>query len=137
HQPFYYFYRQAMGVILGILVGSIIVQFNTTLWQKIDIFALMIALLLLALVLFPGVGHAVNGSARWIGYGPLHIQVSKIAKFVIVIYMASYLVRHHVAIKTQMSAFLKPMGLLAVVALLLLCEPDFGATVVIVTTVLG
>lgn len=137
HQPFYYFYRQLMGLILGVLVGSIIVQFSTELWEKIDSFALAATLLLLALVLFPGIGHAVNGSTRWIGYGPLHIQVSEIAKFVTVIYMAGYLVRNNAALKTNLTAFLKPMGLLAVITLLLLSEPDFGATVVIVTTALG
>lgn len=137
HQPFYYFYRQLMGLILGVLVGSIIVQFSTELWEKIDSFALGATLLLLALVLFPGIGHAVNGSTRWIGYGPLHIQVSEIAKFVTVIYMAGYLVRNNAALKTNLTAFLKPMGLLGVITLLLLSEPDFGATVVIVTTALG
>jgi len=137
HQPFYYFYRQLMGLVLGVLVGSIVVQFSIADWEKIAGVLLVVTLLLLALVLLPGIGHAVNGSARWIGYGPFHIQISEIAKFVIVVYMACYLVHNNHAIRTELSTFLKPLGLLGVMALLLLCEPDFGATVVITTTVLG
>ncbi len=137
HQPFYFLYRQIVGLVLGLLVGSIVVQFDVILWKKIDTFLLVGVVVLLALVLLPGIGHTVNGSARWIGYGPLKIQVSELAKFAVVIYMASYLVRSHQEIQTNIMGFIKPMALLAVVALLLLCEPDFGATAVIMTTALG
>src|SRR5205085_1107945 len=137
HQPFYYLYRQIIGLALGILLGGIVVQFDIILWKKIDNILLVGTVLLLALVLLPGIGHTVNGSARWIGYGLFKIQVSELAKFAIVVYMASYLVQHHSEIQTSITGFLKPMGLLGVIALLLLCEPDFGATAVIVTTALG
>jgi len=137
HQPFYYLYRQIAGLTLGILLGSIVVQFDIILWKKMDTILLIGTVSLLALVLLPGVGHTVNGSARWIGYGPLKIQVSELAKFAVVVYMASYLVQCHQDIQTSITGFLKPMALLAVIALLLLCEPDFGATAVIMTTALG
>jgi cell division protein FtsW len=137
HQPFYYLFRQLMGLTLGVLLGSIVVQFDISLWKKMDGWLLVITMLLLALVLLPGVGHTVNGSARWIGYGMFKIQVSELAKFAVVVYMAGYLVRRNRDVKMHLSGFLKPMLLLGVIALLLLCEPDFGATVVIVTTALG
>ena len=137
HQPFYYLFRQLMGLTLGILLGGIVVQFDSSIWKKIDGWLLIITLLLLALVLLPGIGHTVNGSARWIGYGLFKIQVSELAKLAVVVYMAGYLVRQNRDVQLHFSGFLKPMVLLAVVALLLLCEPDFGATVVIVTTALG
>lgn len=137
NQPFYYFYRQMLGIVLGILVGSVVVQFKVSVWEKLGGLLLIGVMLLLALVLLPGVGHSVNGSARWIGIGPLRIQVSELAKLVSVIYLAGYLFRRNHEIRTQLTGFLKPMGILGVVSLLLLCEPDFGATVVIMTTALG
>lgn len=137
HQPFYYFYRQLVGIILGILTGSLVVQFEIAAWKKIDHYLLGIALLLLVLVLVPGLGHAVNGSARWIGYGPFRIQVSEVVKLILVIYMASYLVKNHRSIKTRLSVFLMPIGLLVLISVLLLAEPDFGALAVIIATVLG
>ncbi len=137
HQPFYYFYRQLTFLILGTLLGMIVVQFDVESWEKISGALFVVTLLLLALVLIPGIGHAVNGSARWIGFGPFSMEVSEVAKFSVVIYMASYLVRYNQEIKTQLSGFLKPIGLLGVLTILLLKEPDFGATVVIMATVLG
>jgi len=137
HQPFYYFYRQLTFLVLGILLGSIVVQFDIDYWEKISGFMLVTVLLLLALVLIPGIGHAVNGSARWIGFSVFSIQVSELAKFSVVIYMASYLVRRNEEVRTSLSGFLKPLFLMGVIAILLLKEPDFGATVVIMATVLG
>ncbi len=59
-----------------------------------------------------GIGHNVNGSTRWLGIGPLGFQVSELAKFTIVIYMAGYLVRRNDEIQTQLTGFLKPMVIL-------------------------
>lgn len=137
HQPFYYFYRQLIGVGAGILAGSLVVQFEIIFWKKMGGILLIVVMLLLALVLFPGIGHAVNGSARWLGYGPFRIQASELAKLAVVIYLAGYLFRRNAEIRTDLSGFLKPIGILGVISLLLLCEPDFGATVVIMTTALG
>ena len=127
HQPFYFFYHQLVYILLGIALGSIIVQFDVATWKRFDGLLLIGTLLLLALVLFPGIGRSVNGSMRWIGVGVFSIQVSEVAKLAVVVYMAGYLVRHNASIKTSLSSFLKPLGLLAIAALLLLREPDFGA----------
>lgn len=137
HQPFYFFYRQLFYLVVGVLLGSVVIQFETQFWEKISGVLLVGAMLLLALVLLPGIGHSVNGSARWIGLGFISMQVSELAKCAVVIYMASYLVRRHQEIKDSLSGFLKPLGILGVIAILLLREPDFGATVVIMTTALG
>src|SRR6187402_721271 len=75
HQPFYYFYRQLAFLIVGTLLGAIVVQFEVSLWEKMDAYLLAGALLLLALVLLPGIGHSVNGSVRWIGLGFFSVQV--------------------------------------------------------------
>lgn len=137
NQPFYYLYRQMIGIVLGILAGSIVVQFKISTWEKLGGLFLVGVMVLLALVLLPGIGHSVNGSSRWIGFGPLRIQVSELAKLAAVIYLAGYLFRRNIEIRTHLTGFLKPIGILGVVALLLLCEPDFGATVVIMATALG
>lgn len=137
HQPFYFLYKQLVYLTLGVLLGSILLQIDIAHLEKLGGYLLVGVMLALALVLTPGIGHSVNGSARWIGYGPLGFQVSELTKFAIVIYMAGYLVRRNVEIRYQLSGFLKPMIILATIAVLLLREPDFGATVVVTATMLG
>jgi cell division protein FtsW len=137
HQPFYFLYKQLIYLVAGALLGSIVVQFEIECWEKTAGILLVSAMVLLALVLFPGIGHSVNGSTRWIGLGFIGIQVSELAKTAVVIYMASYLYRYNADIKINFLGFLKPMGVLIVISALLMREPDFGAAVVIITTALG
>ncbi len=137
HQPFYYLYRQLAGLILGLLMGGIVIQFEIATWQKVTGIMLFGAIFLLILVLIPGVGHVVKGSARWLGVGVFRIQASEFAKFAVVLYIAHYSVRKNAEIKTYLKGFMRPFGILVLVSLLLLREPDFGATVVIMTTALG
>ncbi len=136
HQPFYFLFKQLVFMALGVFVGSAILQIDTSYLEKLGGYLLLGVMLMLALVLIPGIGHSANGSARWIGYGPLTFQVSELTKFMVVIYMAGYLVRRNHEIN-DLSGFLKPMLILAAIAVLLLREPDFGATVVVTATALG
>lgn len=137
HQPFYYLYKQLILLTSGIFLGNFIVRMDISYWEKLGGYILVGVVLLLALVLIPGIGHSVNGSARWIGVGLLSFQVSELTKFTVVVYMAGYLFRRNVEIRSQWSGFIKPIIILVVISVLLLREPDFGATVVVVTTVLG
>jgi cell division protein FtsW len=137
HQPFYYFYKQLIYLAIGVGLGSIVVQFEIEFWEKIGGVLLIGVMLLLALVLFPGIGKSVNGSMRWLGLGFFGIEVSEMAKFAVVVFMAGYLLRCNAEIQHNFSGFIKPMVLLSVVTLLLLREPDFGAAVVIMATALG
>ncbi|HLB42604.1 MAG TPA: putative lipid II flippase FtsW [Gammaproteobacteria bacterium] len=137
HQPFYFLFKQLIFLTLGILLGSFILQIEILYWEKWSGYFLLAILLLLSLVLIPGIGHRVNGSARWLGYGLFTFQVSELAKLATVVYMAGYLVRRHVEIRSQLSGFLKPLLILGTMSILLLREPDFGATVVIAVTTFG
>lgn len=137
HQPFYFLIKQLILLTLGIGGGSLILQVDSRMWEKWSGYLLLGVMILLGLVLIPSIGHSANGSARWIGYGPFTFQVSELTKFVVVIYMAGYLVRRNREIQYQFSGFLKPMFILTVISGLLLLEPDFGATVVVTVTTLG
>jgi cell division protein FtsW len=74
---------------------------------------------------------------RWINLGPLSLQVSELAKFSVILYLSSYLVRRAEEVQTKVIGFMKPMLILALASVLLLLEPDFGAMVVIMATALA
>ena len=67
---------------------------------------------------------------RWIGFGAFNVQPSEIAKVFVVLFLAGYLVRRQEQVRESWAGFIKPFAVLMPMALLLLLEPDFGATVV-------
>lgn len=136
-QPFHFLLRQLIFLIMGIGLGYVVFRMPLEFLQKRAVDLLLISLVLLILVLIHGVGRQVNGSMRWLGIGPIGIQVSEFAKIAVIIYLADYLVRREKEVRTKVSGFIKPLFLLSVVSLLLLREPDFGAASVILTTCLG
>ena len=135
--PFYYLQRQLIFVALGIAAALTVFKIRLVQWEKSGVALLVFSLFLLVLVLIPGVGKTVNGSTRWLPLGVFNLQVSELVKLFLVIYVAGYLVRHGDAVRRSLWGFLKPMMMVGIAGLLLLIEPDFGATVVIMGTVLG
>jgi cell division protein FtsW len=105
-------------------------------WRRSGPWLLLLGTVLLALVLVPGIGREVNGSMRWIPLGPVNLQPSELVKVFGVLYLAGYLVRRGDHVRSRPSGFIKPIALMSVIALLLLAEPDYGATVVLFATTL-
>ena len=136
-QPFYYAIRQAVYISGGVFAGIVLFRLPLSLLEQMARVLLLFSFVLLLLVLVPGIGVEVNGATRWINVGLFRLQVSEPAKLLFIIYLASYLARHSEQLRVHISGFLKPLGLLAIVAVLLLLEPDFGATVVLTATVMG
>ncbi|MBI5447869.1 MAG: putative lipid II flippase FtsW [Gammaproteobacteria bacterium] len=137
HHPFRYLIHQTACLALGLFLAAFVVNIPVKTWEKISPTLLIIGIILLILVLIPGIGKQVNGSMRWLGAGPATLQVSDLMKLGMVLYLASYLVRHQEEIRTRLMGFIKPMLVLAVISALLLKEPDFGAATVIMATTLG
>lgn len=132
--PFFYLGRQAIAAAAGVLAGFLCLHVPMRFWQSIGPLMLLLCFMLLAVVLVPGVGNTVNGSTRWIRLGFINLQASELARLCLMIYLAGYLVRQNKTLRERFTGFLKPMIVLALVSLLLLLEPDFGAALVIVAT---
>jgi len=135
--PMYFFQRQVVFVIMGLLIATVMYRIRLVHWERSGQGLLLFALFLLALILVPGVGVTVNGSTRWLPLGFISLQVSEFAKLFVAIYMAGYLVRKHEEVRGSFQGFIKPIAVLALCSVLLLMEPDFGATVVLMTMGMG
>ncbi|WP_461483657.1 putative lipid II flippase FtsW [Porticoccus sp.] len=134
---FFYLKRHLLFLLMGAVVAAVFLNVPSRFWFHYGVPLLVLTLLLLVAVLIPGVGRRVNGSQRWIPLGPLNLQVSEIAKFVMILFTAGYLERYQRELRENWRFFAKPIGLLGVVAVLLLLEPDFGSSVVMAATVMG
>lgn len=137
HQPFHFLIRQIAYLSVGMIVAVVLMRVDSSFWERVSVPLLMACFLMLILVLIPGIGRLVNGSRRWLSIGPIGVQVSELAKLVMILYIAGYLVRQQKTMNQTVLGFIKPMVILSLVASLLLAEPDFGATVVITGTVMA
>ena len=129
--------RYLFHLTLGLLAAIAAYRVPMSTWQRTGWIWLCVGLALLAIVLIPGIGRKVNGARRWLSLGPLTLQVSEFVKIFVIVYLAGYLVRRHDEVRNRWSGFIKPMSVVFVVTLLLMLEPDFGATVVTACTALG
>jgi len=96
---------------------------------------LILGLLLLTILLFPGVGVEVNGSLRWIDIGGVRFQPSEFMKIAAIIYFADYLARKREDLHLFKVGIINVGLVVGAIGLLLLLEPDFGTTVVLTATV--
>ncbi|MCH1493304.1 MAG: putative lipid II flippase FtsW [Luminiphilus sp.] len=137
NSPWHHTIRHIVYLGMAASLGAVAYRVPIEVWQRTSGLWLLMALALLLLVLVPGVGRDVNGSQRWLPLGPITVQPSEIAKFALVLYTASFVVRHAKAVQNHWQGLAKPVAILGVTGLLLLFEPDFGATVICAGTVFG
>ncbi len=137
NNPWHHTLRHAVYLSIAAGLGAVAYRVPVDVWQRTSGLWLLLALALLLLVLVPGIGRSVNGSQRWLPLGPVTLQPSEIAKFALVLYTASFLVRHAEAVQRHWEGLAKPVAILGLMGLLLLFEPDFGATVICAGTVFG
>ncbi|QGU31854.1 putative lipid II flippase FtsW [Thermochromatium tepidum] len=135
--PFHYSIRHAMALGLALVLGFIAYSVPPQWWERHGVWLFLAGTLVLVLVLIPGIGHTVNGATRWIPLGPLNLQPSEFVKLFAVLYVAGYLVRHADKVVNQISGFIRPLILIGAAALLILMQPDFGTTAVMLATVMG
>ncbi len=136
-QPFYYLTRQLLFAAAGAAAGVVMYTLPLSWWQRSGYLLLMLAFALLVIVLVPGVGRRINGSIRWVALGSFHLQVSEPARLLIFVYLSGYIVRRREELASSFKGFLKPMLLVGAAGLLLLLEPDFGATLVLASTAMA
>jgi cell division protein FtsW len=126
--------REVTYIILALASGFTVFMMPMKNWRKLGGLALVASFVLLIAVFLPVIGKTVNGSTRWIDLKFMNLQASEVAKISFVIFLASYLERRQKEVQTSFWGFLKPGLVLTPICLLLLKEPDFGATLVIVST---
>ena len=137
YQPTYFLVRHGIFLSIGLIAAAVVFQVPVKLWQKYAPFLFMAGVLLLAVVLIPGLGRDVNGARRWLPLGFANLQPSELMKLFAVLYAADYSVRKMAVMHDLKQAFLPMFGAMAVVGMLLLKEPDFGAFVVIISIAMG
>ncbi len=126
----YYFVRQSLFALCGVGVMFLCSRFPMGFYKKISPMILLAAAGFLVLVLVPGIGSKVNGARRWINLGFTTFQPSEIAKIGVVMYFSALICKR----KNEMRDIKKVWPFAAILgglALLLVLEPHFSATIII------
>ncbi|WP_304162109.1 cell division protein FtsW [Lonsdalea britannica] len=133
--PFLFAKRDGLYLALAFGLSLITMRVPMAVWQRYSPVLLLVAIVLLLVVLV--VGSSVNGASRWISLGPLRIQPAELSKLALFCYLSSYMVRKVEEVRNNFWGFCKPMGVMVVLAVLLLAQPDLGTVVVLFITTLA
>src|SRR6266576_847764 len=135
HGDVYFFIkRQAIWIGIGLVACIFAALMNYQFWQKTWWLWFAVALAALALCYIPHVGMRINGSRRWVGYGPITFQPSEFAKIATIIFLAAWFARREKPDGNVFSEFIIPLAIISVPAALVLGEVDLGTTALIGTT---
>ncbi len=105
--PAYWFFRQSLWALLGILSMILISRFD---YRKLDekravmllLYGGMSFLLILTLLL----GSVTKGSKRWLSLGPLSFQPSELSKLILILFLARFLANHEKVNRKMKGIFL-------------------------------
>jgi cell division protein FtsW len=135
--PFYFLNRHLIALFLGVISAVVVFSIPVKYWEKSGGILFLLGLVLLLLVLIPGLGREANGATRWIPLGSFNLQSSEFMKLFMVVYLAGYLVRRQEEVASSVWGFMKPMLLLLLASGLIMLQPDFGTTAVLLVTAMG
>jgi len=126
--PAFFMKRQIMWAVIGLALMAITMRMDHAVLQdrRVVLGLLLVACVLLASTLIPGVGRMINGSRRWLRFGFVSFQPSEFAKFAIVVYMSYYIVKKGEALRDFKNGLLPAYVVIGVFLLLALRQPDFG-----------
>jgi cell division protein FtsW len=130
-EPFHFFYRQLVFAVIGGLAAWAAFRVPMHVWERKSSLLAIGGLLLLVIVLIPGIGVKVNHARRWIDLEVIRIQASEPARLALIMYLAGYIVRRQGRLQNTLAGLLVPFLPLVLAAALLLLEPDFGATAIL------
>lgn len=134
--PLYYFYRQTGFAVLGVMLAALVYAVPIRNWEGSGFWLLTFAFLLLLLVLIPGIGVKVNNARRWLDLGLFRLQASEPARLAIILYLVGYVTRRRTELQSSFTGLVKPLLPVVLAGALLMLEPDFGATALLMAVTL-
>ncbi len=135
--PGYYLLRHLVFLVLG---SGLAIALMATPMEKLERHGpvlLLLAILLLLAVFVPGLGRKINGARRWLNFGLSNFQAVEAVKLAFVVYLSSYLTRRGAQVRASLFGVIKPLMVTGVLIVLLLLQPDFGSSMLLITIAIG
>ena len=128
-----YLLLRAGHVVLGVMAFILASRVRYTAWRRYAPGLYLAVLIGLFIVLVPGIGHEAGGARRWLDLGPLSLQPGEFAKLASVVVLSCAVAR----VPAGSGLPWRPLTAVGVLFLLVLVEPDFGTSVVLLAGVAG
>lgn len=129
----HYLLLRSGHIVLGIIAFLIARQVRYTAWRRLAPVLYVAVLVSLVLVLIPGIGMEAGGARRWFDLGVISLQPAEFAKIAAIVVLSTAIARYR-------PGSVMPLGPLVGVGLLfglVILEPDFGTSVVLLAGVAG
>lgn len=125
---YYYFIRQGIFIIMGLIIFLIAIYFPSKLFKKISPFLMIILLLSLFGLFIYGANN--NGTQGWYDLKFITIQPSELSKIIIILYLAYYYEKHSDNLD-NLWVLIKPIIVTIIVFFCVVLQPDLGTACVI------
>ena len=120
-------------LVLGIAAFALVSRVRYTTWRKAAPALYLVVLVGLVLVLIPWIGSEIGGARRWFNLGKFSLQPAEFAKIAAVLVTSCAVSR----LPSGAGLPVRPLAAIGVLFLLVLVEPDFGTSVVLLAGVAG
>ena len=128
---YYYFYRQLLFIIIGLIMSLIIIKIDTKSY-KIIIPVLFVVVIVLNLVALTG--EELSGSKNWIDLGFIKLQPSEFSKPIIIVLMAIMFEKYYRKLRTLDSKRYNAIGIILflsmIIPALIFLQKDFGTLLI-------
>src|SRR6058998_3813917 len=132
HDPYFFLKKQVFWALLGAGCLWMAIRLDYRRLEGLVLPLLIFAGVLLVLVLISPLGQAINGTRRWIRFGPVSFQPAELAKLALVGFLAAFLARRDDRVTEFWRGLLPPLGVAGALAALVVLQPDLGNCVTLV-----
>jgi len=124
--PLFFFKKQLIFIILGILILYIITHIKTDFYYDYGQYFLLLSFIISLLVHIPGLGVTINGATRWINLGFFTLQVSEVSRLFFFIWLSGYVTRNDFN-----KDYLKIFLFLSILMFTIVLQRDFGSMILL------
>lgn len=123
---------------LGLTVFAVVSRVRYPAWRRLAPWVYGVSLVSLVLVLIPGIGVLAGGARRWLEVGPISLQPSEFAKLAAIIVLSCAVSKGYARRKgAGLLDVSKPLLAIGLLLGLILLQPDFDTSVVLISGLAG
>ena len=127
--------KQTLFAAIGLMTMFVTMRIDYEHYRDPHLILGLVGVTLLALVAVLFVGPEINGTHRWFAVAGIGIQPSELAKLALVLFTAAVLERRMERISDPMYALGPILAVLVPMLILIMRQPDFGSSVVMLAIV--